>query len=79
MWKTEGDRLVKGFDFQNFAEALNFVNKVGEIAESKNHHPNILMHDYKHVNITLTTHDKGNTISEKDIEMSLLIDAIYID
>lgn len=79
MWKAENDQLIKEFEFANFEKALDFVNKVGQLAESKKHHPNILMHDYKYVEILLTTHDKGNKISEKDVEMSQLIDGLYID
>lgn len=77
MWKTENDRLTKTFEFNNFSEALQFVNKIGEIAENKKHHPDILLRDYKFVDISLTTHDDGNKITEKDVELSQLIDGLY--
>jgi 4a-hydroxytetrahydrobiopterin dehydratase len=77
MWKAIDDRLIKEFEFKNFKEALEFVNKVGELAEASHHHPDILLRDYKFVLITLTTHDEGNKISEKDLEMSPKIDALY--
>jgi 4a-hydroxytetrahydrobiopterin dehydratase len=79
MWIAENDQLFKAFEFKNFAEALQFVNIVGALAEAKNHHPNILMRDYKFVDITLTTHDEGYKITEKDVELSQLIDSIDID
>lgn len=77
MWKTENDRLTKTFEFNNFSEALQFVNKIGEIAEDKKHHPDILLRDYKFVDISLTTHDEGYKITEKDVELAQLIDALY--
>lgn len=77
MWKTENDRLKKAFEFNNFSEALQFVNKIGEIAENKKHHPDILLRDYKFVDISLTTHDNRNKITEKDVELAQLIDALY--
>jgi 4a-hydroxytetrahydrobiopterin dehydratase len=77
MWITENDRLTRTFEFNNFTEALQFVNKIGEIAENKKHHPDILLRDYKFVDISLTTHDKGNKITEKDVELAQLIDAFY--
>lgn len=77
MWKTENDRLKKAFEFNDFSEALQFVNKIGELAENKKHHPDILLRDYKFVDISLTTHDNGNKITEKDVELAQLIDGLY--
>ncbi|HLC89747.1 MAG TPA: 4a-hydroxytetrahydrobiopterin dehydratase [Patescibacteria group bacterium] len=74
-WLNQNNSLIKEFIFQNFKEALAFVNKVGEVAESKNHHPDILMYGYKKVKITLTTHDQGK-VTDKDTEMAELIDKI---
>lgn len=79
MWKEEDDKLINTFEFENFAEALQFVNKVGALAELKKHHPNILMRDYKFVEISLTTHDEDNKITKKDVELSKLIDSIDIE
>jgi 4a-hydroxytetrahydrobiopterin dehydratase len=77
MWKTENDHLKKSFEFNDFSEALQFVNKIGELAENKKHHPDILLRDYKFVDISLTTHDNGNKITEKDVELAQLIDGLY--
>ena len=41
-WKQDSGKLVKNFRFQNFKEALKFINNVGEIADSMNHHPKII-------------------------------------
>lgn len=48
--------IERKFSFQNFAEALHFVNIVGNIAEAENHHPDIFLHNRKNVDITLSTH-----------------------
>ncbi len=57
-WQTENDVLKKRFEFENFAEALNFVNRVGEIAERHDHHPDISF-GWGYAEINLTTHDRG--------------------
>ncbi|MCD9186168.1 MAG: 4a-hydroxytetrahydrobiopterin dehydratase [Pyrinomonadaceae bacterium] len=57
-WKAENDILSKRFEFKNFAEALEFVNKVGEIAERHDHHPDIHF-GWGYAEINLTTHDRG--------------------
>lgn len=57
-WKAENDILSKRFEFKNFAEALEFVNKVGEIAERHDHHPDIYF-GWGYAEINLTTHDRS--------------------
>lgn len=57
-WKVENGILSKRFEFANFAESLAFVNKVGEIAEKYDHHPDIYF-GWGYAEINLTTHDRG--------------------
>jgi 4a-hydroxytetrahydrobiopterin dehydratase len=57
-WHAEADVLKKRFEFKNFAEALEFVNKVGAIAERFDHHPDIYF-GWGYAEINLTTHDRG--------------------
>lgn len=57
-WQTEAGFLLKQFKFANFADALNFVNRVGEIAERYDHHPDIFF-GWGYAGIKLTTHDRG--------------------
>ena len=53
-WEEQGeDGLVRDFEFGDFAAAIAFVNRVAEVAEAANHHPDILVHDYKRVRLTL--------------------------
>jgi 4a-hydroxytetrahydrobiopterin dehydratase len=74
-WKEENNKLQKSFEFDNFKKALDFVNEVGTIAERSQHHPDISIHDYNKVDISLTTHDKGE-VTDKDHLMADGIDKI---
>jgi 4a-hydroxytetrahydrobiopterin dehydratase len=76
-WKTGNDKLEREFIFSDFRNALRFVNKVGELAEEMNHHPDILLFGYKKVKITLTTHSEGK-VTRKDYELAGKIDLITI-
>jgi len=73
-WNNTGDKLEKKFIFSDFREALSFVNKVGELAERSDHHPDICLKNYKEVVISTTTHSEGNKVTEKDLELSKAID-----
>ena len=73
-WSFESSSIVKDFSFANFKEALEFVNKIGEISEKNNHHPDILI-TYNFVRVTLTTHSiKG--LTPKDFDVAREIDKI---
>ena len=63
------------FTFANFTQAIDFVNLVADLAETANHHPDILIHDYKNVTITLTTHDQ-NRVTQKDWDLAGKIEAL---
>lgn len=72
-WKEENNSLTRNFKFNDFVEAWSFMSKVALIAEKMNHHPE-WSNVYNNVTITLTTHDKGNTITAKDRELATKID-----
>src|SRR3989344_1157457 len=76
VWDVVNDKLIeREFKFKDFKEALAFVNKVGAIAESEGHHPDINLHAYKKVLITLSTHAiKG--LSENDFILAAKIDLL---
>lgn len=57
-WTVANDKLSKKFEFGNFAESLAFVNRVGEIAERHDHHPDILF-GWGYAEFFITTHDRG--------------------
>ena len=68
-------RIQRKFIFKNFQEALDFVNKVGKLAESEDHHPDIFIHNYKKVDITLSTHAIGG-LSINDFILAAKINQI---
>ena len=77
MWKEENNKLKQTFTFKNFVDAFGFMTKVALIAEKMNHHPE-WSNVYNKVEITLTTHDSGNTITKKDRALAIAIDQINL-
>ena len=75
VWRQEGETLVRDYEFKDFVAAMAFVNRVADAAEEVNHHPDILVHGWNHVRLTLTTHDTGG-LSDNDHAMAERIDAI---
>ena len=75
MWTEENNSLNKTFTFSNFTEAFAFMMQVAFIAEKMNHHPT-WKNVYNRVEISLNTHDAGNTITEKDRKLAQAIDKL---
>lgn len=75
MWEEKNNALVKSFKFKDFIEAFSFMTKVALIAEKMDHHPE-WKNVYNKVLIKLTTHDAGNTITEKDRYLAKAIDSL---
>lgn len=73
-WKVEGKNLKKRFEFKNFSEALDFVKKVGAIAEKLDHHPDITF-GWGYAEFAVTTHDAGG-LTHNDFELAKEIDRI---
>ena len=71
---VEEKSIEKEYKFKDFQEALDFVSKVGQIAESENHHPDIFLHGWNKVRLTLSTHAIGG-LSENDFILASKIDA----
>jgi 4a-hydroxytetrahydrobiopterin dehydratase len=74
-WRREGETIVRDRKFKNFAEAMAWVNRVADAAEEANHHPDILVHGWNNVRLTLTTHSAGG-LTENDLRMARTIDGI---
>jgi 4a-hydroxytetrahydrobiopterin dehydratase len=70
-------RLERIFHFQNFADALQFSNRVGALAEEEGHHPAILT-EWGRVTVTLWTH-KIRSLHRNDFIMAAKVDALYAD
>jgi 4a-hydroxytetrahydrobiopterin dehydratase len=73
-WSFKEEKLTKRFKFENFADSLAFVNKVGEIAEAADHHPDIKF-GWGYAEIETTTHDRGG-VTDHDIELAKKIVAL---
>jgi 4a-hydroxytetrahydrobiopterin dehydratase len=73
-WERDGDAIARDLRFDDFAGAMAFVNRVAEAAEAANHHPDILVHGWNRVRLTLSTHSEGG-ITESDVQMARTIDA----
>ena len=71
-WKIEGGELTRSFSFQDFLLALDFVNRVGRLAEDAGHHPDIDIR-YNRVRLALVTHDQGG-LTEKDFGLAAKVD-----
>jgi 4a-hydroxytetrahydrobiopterin dehydratase len=73
-WKVENNVLIRRWDFSNFAESLTFVDRVGELAEAADHHPDITF-GWGYAEIALTTHDRGG-VTDVDISLASQIDSL---
>jgi 4a-hydroxytetrahydrobiopterin dehydratase len=74
-WQREDDTIVREWKLADFAEAMSFVNLVAEAAEEANHHPDILVHGWNKVRLTLTNHSEGG-LTPADFEMAGKIDSL---
>ncbi len=74
-WKEENNALHKIFVFKDFATAIAWMVKASFVIEKLNHHPE-WSNVYNRVTVKLTTHDTGNTITEKDRTLAALLDAV---
>lgn len=75
-WTEKNNKLIGEFVFEDFSQAWAFMTEVAILAERKNHHPE-WSNVYNRVVITLTTHDEGNIVTEKDRKMADGISKIF--
>ena len=74
-WEREGDAITRELRFDDFLAAVAFVNRVAEAAQDADHHPDILVHGYNKVRLTLSTHSEGG-VTERDFELASAIDRL---
>jgi 4a-hydroxytetrahydrobiopterin dehydratase len=74
-WGRADDSIVRDFEFEDFAGAIAFVNKVADAAEAADHHPDILLHDWNNVRLTFTNHSEGGLTAD-DFEMAGRVDGL---
>jgi 4a-hydroxytetrahydrobiopterin dehydratase len=74
-WEREGDEIVREWRFDDFSEAIAFVNRVADLAEEANHHPDIFIHGWNKVKLSLTNHSAGG-LTEMDFQMAARFDRL---
>lgn len=72
-WRREGEHIVRDWELKDFGQAIAFVDRVAEVAESVNHHPDILVHGWNKVRLSLTNHSAGG-LTEADFDLAAKID-----
>ena len=77
-WRDEGAALVRDLGFADFPAAIAFVNRVAVVAEEAGHHPDILIHGWNNVRLTLSTHSAG-AVTDADHALAGRIDALLGD
>ncbi len=56
-WQQEGNiKIWREFIYKNFVQAVDFINRIADVAEYEDHHPDLFLHDYKYVRVELMTH-----------------------
>jgi 4a-hydroxytetrahydrobiopterin dehydratase len=74
-WRREEQTIVRDLEFGDFARAIAFVDRVAEVAEAANHHPDILVHGWNKVRLTLSTHSEGG-LTLADFALAARVDAL---
>lgn len=68
-WQEEKGQLVREIEFSDFMEVIDIVNKIADLAEVAQHHPDILIHSYNKLKVMIYTHSE-NQITEKDYHLA---------
>ena len=71
-WSLSGDAIQRTFNFDDFIGAIQFVNRIADLAEEQQHHPDIMIR-YNKVTLTLSTHDAGG-LTERDFDFARATD-----
>jgi 4a-hydroxytetrahydrobiopterin dehydratase len=72
-WVQDGDQIRCNLTFKNFVQAFGFLSQIAILAEKHDHHPAI--HNvYNRVTVSLNTHDAGNKITDRDLNLAQAID-----
>ena len=74
-WNESDGALRAEAAFADFAEAFAFMTRVGLVAQEQGHHPDMAI-SWNKVDITITTHDAGGTVTDKDRKLAAAIDAM---
>lgn len=77
-WIEKDGSMSKTFEFSSFEAAMDWMSNIGKVITKLDHHPE-WSNTYNKVHVQLTTHDAGNTITEKDRQLALRMDEAYAD
>ena len=72
-WRREGAELVREWRCADFAAAMAFANRVAALAEAVDHHPDIRVHGYNRVRLSVTSHSAGG-LTERDFGFARRVD-----
>jgi 4a-hydroxytetrahydrobiopterin dehydratase len=75
-WALEGGMIVRDLKFVDFAAAIAFVDRVADVAETYDHHPDILVHGWNKVKLSLTNHAAGG-LTEIDFDMAARFETLH--
>lgn len=67
-WRREGEAIVRDLELADFAAALAYVNAAAMVAEDRDHHPDLLLHGWNKVRVTISTHSEGGVT---DLDLGL--------
>jgi 4a-hydroxytetrahydrobiopterin dehydratase len=77
-WRREGETIVRDFELADFAAAIALVDRVAQAAEAVNHHPDILVHGWNKLRLTLATHSEGG-LTAADFDLASTLDDLQDD
>jgi 4a-hydroxytetrahydrobiopterin dehydratase len=77
-WRREGETIVRDLQLADFAATIVLVDRVAAAAEAANHHPDMLVHGWNKLRLTLSTHSQGG-LTDADFELAATIDTLLID
>lgn len=76
-WEViDGKKLRRDFEFKGFLKTMSFVNAVAWEANRLGHHPDMEV-SFKNCVVNITTHDAGNTLTEKDFQLAKALDSLF--
>jgi 4a-hydroxytetrahydrobiopterin dehydratase len=74
-WEIHAGLLTKTYLVRSFAHGVLFIGAIGQFAEAANHHPDVNLHDYNRVTVSLVTHSEGG-LTDKDFALAAQIDSL---
>jgi 4a-hydroxytetrahydrobiopterin dehydratase len=72
-WRRDGDSIVADLECADFTAAITLVNRIAEQAEQADHHPDLFVHGYRRLTVTLSTHAAGG-LTQRDFALARAID-----